>query len=65
MKAYARVIEPAVVTATQAAQYLDCHPKTVRTLCQQGKIRAIKLGSEWRIPTEALDKFINGKEPGE
>lgn len=63
MRLLAQTIEPAVVTTAQAAQYLGCHPKTVRSLCQRGAIRAIKLGSEWRIPTEALDEFVSGKSP--
>lgn len=60
-----QIVKPAVVTTAQAAQYLDCHPKTVRTLCRQGELRAVKLGSEWRIPTEALDEFVNGKQKGD
>lgn len=64
MRAYERRFEPAVVTAAQAAQHLRCSPKTVRKLCQQGDIRAVKLGADWRIPTEALDEFL-GCESGE
>ena len=55
-------IKPAVLTASQAAEYLCCHPKTVRSLCQKGELRAVKLGAEWRIPIESLDVFIHGKE---
>lgn len=65
MKSIIQIIEPGVVTTTQAAQYLDCHPKTVRQLCQRGEIRAIKLGSEWRIPTEALDEFVHANQKGD
>lgn len=64
MRSIAQIIVPAVVTTTQAAQYLGCHPKTVRGLCQRGEIRAVKLGAEWRIPTEALDEFIGGGQKG-
>lgn len=60
MKLIERTIEPAVVTAAQAARYLECHPKTVRKLCRERKIRAVRLGADWRIPVEALDEFING-----
>lgn len=56
------ITAPAVVTTAHAAQALRCHPKTVRGLCQSGKLRAIKLGSEWRIPMEALEDFVSGKE---
>ena len=65
MKLRAQIVEPAVLTTAQAAERLCCHPKTVRTLCQQGRIRAIKLGSEWRIPIQALEEFIGCKEEGE
>lgn len=62
MKSISNNLKPAVLTTRQAAQALRCHPKTVRGLCQSGKLRAIKLGSEWRIPTEALEDFVSGKE---
>lgn len=63
MRLHERTVEPTVVTTAQAAQYLKCNPKTVRKLCRQGDIRAVKLGADWRIPTEALDEFVSGKSP--
>lgn len=59
MRAYTRTVEPGVVTAAEAAQFLGCHPKTVRKLCKTGELHAIKLGSEWRIPAEALEEFLH------
>ena len=65
MRTIVRAIEPGVVTTSEAAQFLGCHPKTVRTLCQRGEIRAVKLGAEWRIPTEALDELIGNRPKGD
>lgn len=64
MRAYERRFEPSVVTTAQAAQCLGCSPKTVRKLCQQGDIRAVKLGADWRIPVEALDEFLGSGKDG-
>lgn len=54
-------MHPAVLTAGQVAQRLCCHPKTVRTMCRDGRLRAIKLGSEWRVPVAALEAFVEGE----
>ena len=55
-----QTVEPAVVTANQAAEYLQCHQKIVREMCRNGKIHAIKVGRDWRIPIKVLEDFING-----
>lgn len=65
MQFHERSIEPGVVTTAQAAQYLRCNPKTVRKLCRQGDIRAVKLGTDWRIPKEALEEFVDGHATGD
>ena len=64
MRTIVRAIEPGVVTTAEAAQFLGCHPKTVRALCQRGELRAVKLGAEWRIPTEALNELIGSQPKG-
>lgn len=61
MRTIRQTIEPGVVTTSEAAQFLGCHPKTVRNLCQNGELRAIKLGAEWRIPTQALEEFVGNE----
>lgn len=58
MRISMKSIEPGVVTVAEAAKFLECHPKTVRTLCREGTIHAIKLGTEWRIPVEALEEML-------
>lgn len=55
-------IQPAVLTTAQAARQLACHPKTVRSMCRDGRLMAVKLGADWRIPAKALDAFLSGEE---
>lgn len=48
------------LTAEQAAERLQLHPKTVRRLFRTGKLPAKKVGSEWRTTADALKAYIEG-----
>lgn len=37
-----------------AAKLLDLSPRKVRDMCAKGEIKAVKIGTDWRINTDAL-----------
>ncbi len=47
----------AVVSPKAAAAFLDCHERTVTRMCEQGKLKAVKVMSMWRINRRALLDF--------
>ena len=52
------VIEKQLLTVTEVAEYLRIAPNTVYRWLRAGKLRAIKIGKEWRIEQEVLDHFL-------
>lgn len=48
------------------AQMLDIHPKTVRRYITEGKLRAAKVGKQYRVTGHDLSLFVEarGLEPG-
>lgn len=48
---------PALITAREAAGILNVHPRTVARMCEQGKIKAVKVMSTWRVNSAALLEF--------
>lgn len=51
-------------TVTETARILDLHPKTVRRFIREGRIRARKIGREWRIRKEDLREYAHGELAG-
>lgn len=47
-----------IMTVDEVAEYLSLHPLTVRRLARDGEIPAFKVGRQWRIKRELLDKWI-------
>jgi len=47
-------------TVDQFAQVLDMHPRTVRRYIREGKLKATKVGGEWRIRQGDADMFMGG-----
>ena len=46
----------------QVAEILACHPKTVRKMCNEGKLPFVALGPHCkRIPYEAVRDLLCGK----
>ncbi len=40
------------------AQYLRCTPELIERYCREGRIKAVQIGRQWRIPhTEAMKLF--------
>jgi excisionase family DNA binding protein len=52
------VTETRIKTLAEAAAFLKCHPKTVERLIKAKKMKASKVGREWRIRQEDLDRFL-------
>lgn len=46
----------------EAAERLAVHPKTVWREIRAGHLRAIKVRSEWRVPADAIDEYIEQAE---
>jgi excisionase family DNA binding protein len=51
-------------TVTQLSDILDLHPKTVRRFIHEGRIKATKIGREWRVRTEDLREYAHGELVG-
>lgn len=47
-----------LLTVDQAAQWLRCSPTTIRRLCREGHLPAIRVRSEWRIPSSRLAEAL-------
>jgi excisionase family DNA binding protein len=48
-------------TVPEVAELLGMHPETIRRALREGRLKGIKLGgrkSHYRIPAEALERFI-------
>ena len=43
---------------TQVAEYLHLHPLTVHRLARNGDIPAIKIGRQWRVKHDLLDRWL-------
>lgn len=49
---------PPLIKTTLAAKLLSCSTCTISDMCKKGEIKAVKVGSHWRIYTAAfLDQF--------
>jgi excisionase family DNA binding protein len=47
-----------VLKLKQAAEVLQCHPKTLRLMSQAGKIPARRVGKLWRFSADRLREWI-------
>lgn len=48
----------------EIARILDLHPKTVLRFIREGRIKAHKIGREWRIRKEDLREYAHGELAG-
>ncbi len=49
---------PAIMTISEVAQYVNMHELTVRRLAREGQLPALKLGRQWRIKKDLLEKWL-------
>ena len=52
-------------TVEQAAELLDLHVKTVRRYIHDGRLKAKRIGKEYRITRVDLDEFTGGAMPAQ
>lgn len=55
-------MEDDILTVDQVAAKLDLHPKTIRRFIQEGRLKAQKVGKQWRITGTNLNEFIGSKD---
>ena len=48
---------PALLDSKQAAEILNCDPRTITRMCNTKKLKAVKVMSMWRINKAELLKF--------
>ncbi|MEN6368795.1 MAG: helix-turn-helix domain-containing protein [Thermotogota bacterium] len=48
-------------TVQELAEILSLHPKTVQRFIREGKIKATKIGREWRVRKEDLRDFAHAE----
>jgi len=51
-------------TIQQVMERLQVADETIYRYIKSGKLRAVRVGGLWRIPSEALDEFLNKGEQG-
>ena len=49
---------PTLLTVREVAGYLRVHQRTAYRLITGGSIKAVKIGSQWRVPESALMEFL-------
>ena len=47
-----------IMTIDDVSAYLQLHPLTVRRLARAGEIPAMKIGRQWRVQRELLDRWL-------
>lgn len=47
-----------LMTVEQVAEYLQMNPQVVRRWLNEKRLPGIKIGKEWRIAKEDLDKYL-------
>lgn len=48
------------LTSVQASQVLGVNPDTMRRYLREGKVRALRLGKDWKVPESALSDLARG-----
>jgi excisionase family DNA binding protein len=47
-----------VMTIDEVSEYLQLHPLTVRRLARDGELPAAKIGRQWRVKRDLLDRWL-------
>ncbi len=51
----------ALLTAEQAGELLQIHPRTVKKLAGEGRIPGMRIGKLWRFRRSSLDSWIQSE----
>jgi len=54
---------PAMYTAGDFARLIKWHAESVRRAVRQGRIKAVRVGSGWRIPAEEVRRICTAGLP--
>ncbi len=49
--------DPVIFTLVEAAELLNCHKETLRREIRSGKLRAAKIGKEYRVSRPELERY--------
>lgn len=47
-----------IMTVDEAAAYLNMDPLVVRRMARLGRIPAVKVGRQWRLKRDLLDRWV-------
>ena len=50
-----------ILTVAEVSEILRIGEKTIRDLLRAGELPGVKIGKAWRIPEDALKKYIRGE----
>ena len=50
-----------MLTPSDVASVLRCHPAHARALCQSGQLPAVRIGSRWHIPAVKLAELLEAE----
>lgn len=53
-----------LLSIEETAEYLGVSVTTVRRMVRDGRIRAARIGRQWRIPRQAVEELVRGKLDG-
>lgn len=45
-------------TVPELSRRTNVSEPTIRRLCEEGRIRAVKIGNQWRIPQSEMERVI-------
>lgn len=51
-------MESPLMTVKETAKYMRVHPTSIYRLLKQGKLPALKLGSDWRFLKSSIDAWM-------
>jgi excisionase family DNA binding protein len=58
-----RIVSEQLFTVEQVAQNLNLHVRTIRNYVAAGKLKATRIGKQYRIARSDLDAFTGGPRP--
>jgi excisionase family DNA binding protein len=52
---------PRLLTTQEAAEYLRISRATILRWCKAGQLPAVRIGRQWRIDTDQLERLLTGE----
>ena len=54
---------PRLLTTQEAAEFLRVSRATIRRWCKAGQLPAVRIGRQWRIDMDQLERVLAGEAP--